>query len=74
MKTYRNNLLAKLHILLQQQGVDADTKADIYAGYGVTTAADMTDSQLSRLVCGLRREGEGEISRENAEDHVFGEG
>ena len=50
MKTYRNNRLAKLHILLQQQGVDADTKADIYATYGVTTAADMTDSQLSHLV------------------------
>lgn len=34
MKTYRNSLLAKLHILLQQQGVDDDTKAEMYAGYG----------------------------------------
>lgn len=50
MKTYRDRLLAKLHILLQQQGVDDDTKAEMYAGYGVTTAADMTDSQLSHLV------------------------
>ena len=50
MKTYRDNLLAKLHILLQQQGVDDDTKAEMYAGYGVTTAADMTNFQLSHLV------------------------
>lgn len=50
MKTYRDSLLAKLHILLQQQGVDDDTKAEMYAGYGVTTAADMTNFQLSHLV------------------------
>lgn len=50
MRTYRDNLLARLHILLQQQGVDDDTKAEMYAGYGVTTAADMTNFQLSHLV------------------------
>lgn len=49
MKTNRDGLLARLHILLKEQGVDNDTKREIYASYGVTTAADMTDYQLGHL-------------------------
>lgn len=30
--------------------------------------------ELRCLVCGFGREGEGEVSRENAENHVFGQG
>lgn len=55
MKTYRDGLLAKLHILFKEQGVDDDIKREIYTSYGVTTAADMTDYQLGHLC--LRLEG-----------------
>lgn len=50
MKTYRDSLLAKLHILLKEQGVDETTKRVMYAGYGVETAADLTAPQLRHLV------------------------
>lgn len=50
MKTYRDGLLAKLHILLKEQGIDDDTKRAMYASYGVTTAADLTAPQLRHLV------------------------
>lgn len=53
MKTYRDNLLAKLHILLKEQGVDDETKREMYAGYGVESAADLTDYQLSHLIARL---------------------
>ncbi|WP_300725883.1 hypothetical protein [uncultured Rikenella sp.] len=50
MKTHRDSLLAKLHILLKEQGVDEATKRAMYAGYGVETAADLTAPQLRHLV------------------------
>lgn len=50
MKTERNRLLGRLHLLLKEQGVDEATKRAMYAGYGVTTAADMTAPQLRHLV------------------------
>lgn len=53
MKTYRDSLLAKLHILIKEQGIDDETKRTMYAGYGVETAADMTDYQLSHLIARL---------------------
>lgn len=56
MKTYRDSQLARLHVLLKEQGVDDDTKREMYASYGVTTAADMTDYQLGHLC--RRLEGE----------------
>ncbi len=56
MKTYRDSLLAKLHILLKEQGVDDETKRVMYAGYGVETAADLTAPQLRHLVGSLAGE------------------
>lgn len=56
MKTYRDSLLAKLHILLKEQGVDETTKREMYAGYGVQTAADLTAPQLRHLVGSLAGE------------------
>lgn len=48
----RGRLYAKLHVLIAQQGVD---KMDIYAGYGVSSATEMTDAQL--IDCVSRLEG-----------------
>lgn len=56
MKTYRDNLLTKLHILLKEQGVDDETKREMYAGYGVESAADLTAPQLRHLVGSLAGE------------------
>lgn len=56
MKTERNRLLGRLHVLLKEQGVDDDTKREIYAGYGVQTAADLTAPQLRHLVGSLAGE------------------
>lgn len=53
MKTERNRLLGRLHLLLKEQGVDNDTKREIYASYGVETAADMTNYQLLHLIARL---------------------
>lgn len=50
MKTNRKNQLARLHILLEEQGIDEDTKREIYATYGVASAAYMTDYQLAHLI------------------------
>lgn len=47
MKTTRHQLLAKLHVLIAQQGVD---KEALYAAYGVTTARDLSDAQLSDMI------------------------
>ncbi|SUE33654.1 hypothetical protein [Rikenella microfusus] len=49
MKTYRDGLLGRLHKLIRERGIDDDTKREMYASYGVTTAADMTDYQLGHL-------------------------
>lgn len=49
----RNNQLARLHILLNEQGVDNDTKCEIYASYGVGSSKDMTDYQLRHLIARL---------------------
>ncbi len=56
MKTERNRLLGRLHLLLKEQGVDDDTKREMYAGYGVQTAADLTAPQLRHLVGSLAGE------------------
>lgn len=47
MKTPRHQLIAKLHVLIAQQGAD---KEALYAAYGVTTARDLSDAQLSDMV------------------------
>lgn len=49
----KNRLIAKLHILMNQKEIDADTKADIYSGYGVRSSKEMTLEQLSDLVSRL---------------------
>lgn len=49
MKTLRQQMIAKLHIILKQQNA-IEHKAEIYAGYGVTSSRDMTDAQLSHLI------------------------
>lgn len=49
----RNNQLARLHILLNKQGIDNETKREIYAAYGVTSSRDMTDHQLGHLIARL---------------------
>ena len=46
---YRNKLLAKLHILLKETGAEAHKK-DIYAGYGVDSAKEMSDDQIVDLI------------------------
>lgn len=56
MKTERNRLLGRLHLLLQEQGVDDETKRAMYAGYGVESAADLTVPQLRHLVARLAGE------------------
>lgn len=56
MKTERNRLLGRLHLLLKEQGVDAETKREMYTGYGVESAADMTVPQLRHLVGSLAGE------------------
>lgn len=45
----KRRLLAKLHILLKQTGAE-NHKEDLYASYGVDSAADMTDVQLLDLI------------------------
>lgn len=52
MKTLRNQMLAKLHILLQQQG-GIDYKMALYSSYGVESARDMSDAQLSDAIARL---------------------
>ena len=54
-KTIRQQLLGKLHILLKQSGA-YEYRRDIYSGYGVTTAADLTEWQLKDLVNRLETE------------------
>ena len=49
MKTLRNNLIAKLHILMKETGTD-QYKAELYAGYGVASSRDMTERQLIDLI------------------------
>lgn len=49
----RNNQLARLHILLNEQGIDSDTKREIYASYGVSSSKGMTDYQLRHLIARL---------------------
>lgn len=49
----RNNQLARLHILLNEKGIDSDTKREIYASYGVGSSKDMTDYQLRHLIARL---------------------
>ncbi|WP_304708419.1 hypothetical protein [uncultured Rikenella sp.] len=56
MKTERNKLLGRLHLLLKEQGVDEATKRAMYAGYGVETAADLTAPQLRHLIGSLAGE------------------
>ncbi len=56
MKTERNRLLGRLHLLLKEQGVDEATKRAMYAGYGVESAADLTAPQLRHLVGSLAGE------------------
>ena len=46
----RNKLLAKLHIILAQQGINASTKRDIYTSMGVTSATEMTEDELIYLI------------------------
>ena len=46
---HRNKLLAKLHILLKETGAEAHKK-DIYAGYGVDSAKEMSDDQIVDLI------------------------
>ncbi|WP_294596271.1 hypothetical protein [uncultured Rikenella sp.] len=62
MKTYRDSLLAKLHILLKEQGVDEETKRAMYAGYGVDSTADLTAPQLRHLVGSLAGEAVPEVA------------
>ena len=53
MKTERNRLLGRIHLLLKEQGVDEATKRAMYASYGVASAADLTDYQLRHLIARL---------------------
>ena len=48
-KTIREQLLAKLHILLKQTN-SYEFRKDMYSGYGVDTAADLTKWQLEDLI------------------------
>lgn len=52
MNQHRNKLLAKLHVIIAQQGVD---KEALYSSFGVTTAKDMTTDEL--IECASRLEG-----------------
>lgn len=56
MKTERNNLLARLHILLKRTGAETEKEA-IYASYNVASAAAMSDGQLMDLIGKLERLG-----------------
>lgn len=50
---YRRSLLAKLHIMITQQGVD---KQALYSSFGVTTARDLTDDQIVYIIRKLEGE------------------
>lgn len=63
MKTDRNKLLARLHILLKELGAE-EYKREIYADYGVTSSKDMSDGQLHDLVG--RLESDRNIQRDEA--------
>lgn len=45
----RNKLIAKLHILIKEKGLE-EFKQDMYAGYGVTSCREMSNDQISELI------------------------
>lgn len=50
----RRKLLAKVHVLKKERGLDEDTyRGAIEALFGVRSAADLTDEQLMQLVAHL---------------------
>lgn len=50
---YRRSLLAKLHIMITQLGVD---KEALYSSFGVTTARDLSDDQIAYVIRKLEAE------------------
>lgn len=50
MEKNRYSLLARLHILLKERGVDEETKREMCANYGATTAARLSGCQLEDLI------------------------
>ena len=51
----RNKAYRHSHALLGELGI-RDRKADILSGYGVESAADLTDDQLTQLIGALENE------------------
>lgn len=60
MKSTRNALLAKLHILLKEQNAE-EYKSQIYAQFGVTSSREMSDGQLIELISRLEATRSGSI-------------
>lgn len=68
MKSTRNALLAKLHILLKEQHAE-EYKSQIYAQFGVSSSREMSDGQLIELISRLdtTHSGSTDTSTQNGE-------